>query len=271
MASVSDEEWKDPDTGTMRLTEKCLGLLPQKFLHSLGDIVASSNTSYIDQAIASIHSMQDRGRVSSRDREEVAPLLRDESKTFKAVFGIQMVAAYWEDIGCTKAAIIEFLKTREEFIRECEAFEKKAIESNTKNGIALEDENKFRKFAISKITEMDTEAIIMCRNYIQDTGRLFEVDGVNYLEMIKEQKFGRPGGSHSLIKLPAEKISNADRQKFSGLKVSNLVSNDAVPMRVSLHELGIPHCNLVLDGPSPELLEVMTKGGFVNQSVAPAP
>ncbi len=114
-----------------------------------------------------------------------------------------------------KVSIIQELTQREEFlegqfnlhsslqwsrvlmiflaISEIEEFEKKASGDADRykksNSLALADENKFRAYAAKKLAELDSKAIKLCRAYNADTGRLLEIDGVNYLEMIVSSSY----------------------------------------------------------------------------------
>merc|ERR1711918_168898 len=120
------------------------------------------------------------------------------------------------------------LQEREDFLQECDDFESKASDNNDRltakgSSLAIQSENKFRAYAAKKIISDDADAEAACRAYHDQTGRVFEVDGVNYLEIIREQKFERPQGHDTLRKLESGKISLKAKQDFSGVKSSNLL------------------------------------------------
>jgi len=178
-----------------------------------------------------------------------------------------------------KIIVVEKLTEREEFLLEMDDFEQKASGNKDRysgaNTLVLEEENKFRAYAAKKIEKMEVDCIELCETYAAETGRLFEIDGVNYIEMIKEQCFGRPMDlSLSLAKLPFSKIKLVQRQQFSGMSVSNLAPAKAdpnVPLRRSMYEQDIPthDCIVRSGGVHPKVIEVMKTNGFYEKSVKP--
>jgi len=282
--SMDERMWKDPETNTIVLTEKprpVLGYLPKLAMVALEKLVFEPYSAEVKRLRDQITKNQTKMRASTVDEAEVQNVLGDsDSFLMSDIVTHREIADHWADLEGKKSPIIQQLQDREEFLQECDDFEDKATGDKARyakgSSSSIQEENKFRGYAAKKIEGEDSEAIRACRQYFSDTGRLFEIDGVNYLEMIKEQKFGRPAGfKDSLKKLAFEKISMIQKQKFSGLKVSNLVPDSGAKdeeLRVSLYENGHSTNDWVTGGkhePDHPVCIQMAAGGYYNNSVNP--
>lgn len=256
-ASMPPELWTD-DNELFRLTEKprqVLGYLPKKELVHIDGMIQVFYTEYIVRCRDTIRECLTHMRSSEADDAEVAPLLAKESFFIKDVENHQEAVDKWTGLRNKKVPILEELEKREMFLEEIDEFEAKHSGDPScyvsGNSLDLEKENKWRAQAAKQLKEMDTNAIDMCNRYKKETGREFEVDGVLYAEMIKEQQFGRPNNpALTLAKLRPEAIPAGQKSKFSGGKDSNLVpvKDDGHQRKLSLHEQGQNPNRLIRDG-----------------------
>jgi hypothetical protein len=245
--SMATDLWQDPENHLFSLTEKprkVLGYLPKTELSNLEELVRIPLTNAVEALRAELEELQDQMRASESDRQEIADTKARTSFFFGDLEQHHLEAEKWRPLAAKKTAIISELEQREEFLEEIEEFENKATGDPDRykksNSLALADENKFRAYAAKKLAELDSKAIKLCRQYLADTGRTMEIDGTPYLDMIKEQKFGRGSNpSLSLSKLRPNAIPAAARQKYAGLPPSNLVvDSDSMTKKQSLHDSG---------------------------------
>lgn len=97
----------------------------------------------------------------------------------------------------------------------------------------------------------------MCISYEASTGRVFQIDGINYQQMIVEQEFGRPKNmTNSLAKLPIETIPLDARQKYSGVRKTVYLDQNT-PLKMSLYEQGIRTDELIRNGTNDDLMEAI--------------
>eukprot|EP00301_Raphidiophrys_heterophryoidea_P011861 c18089_g1_i1.p1 GENE.c18089_g1_i1~~c18089_g1_i1.p1 ORF type:complete len:346 (+),score=107.68 c18089_g1_i1:63-1040(+) len=240
--SMSKDVWQD-EHGLFKLVEtprKVLGYLPKPELAKLDDLARLPMEAERDRLRADLHSLFERMRASEPDRKEIAPVLARPDTFFVDLEVHHSEVDKWSKLCEIKEPVIKELEQREEFLEEIEEFELKATGDKDRykkmNSLALADENKFRAYAAKKLKELDARAEQLCVNYEQQTGRPFEVDGINYLNMIKEQKFGRSHNpSLSLAKLRKEAIPASELQKHAGGRGSNLVVDPKVVDTVEQH------------------------------------
>eukprot|EP00299_Pterocystis_sp_00344_P011270 c5220_g1_i1.p1 GENE.c5220_g1_i1~~c5220_g1_i1.p1 ORF type:complete len:315 (+),score=87.94 c5220_g1_i1:85-945(+) len=196
--SMPAELWKDYTNGLFNLTEKprkVLGYLPKDELTKLDGLVKAPLTSEIERRRADLESWMDKMRASDADRAEIADTLKLSTFYFADLEKHQQEVEKWSALGAKKVVVIEDLEKREEFLEEVEEFERKASGDPDRykraNSLALAEENKFRAYATKKLKELNAKAEKNCLDYEKDTGRVFEIDGIKYLDMIKEQGEGR--------------------------------------------------------------------------------
>jgi len=244
--SMTADIWQDPSNGLFNLTEKprkVLGYLPKTELNKLNELVRVPLTTHVEQCREKLNQIMDQVRASQSDRAEIADTLARPDFFFADLEIHHQELEKWTPLREMKVPIISELEQREEFLEEIEEFEAKASGDKDRykktNSLAIADENKFRAYAAKKLKELDSKAIKLCRQWESDTGRIFEIDGVKYLEMIKEQKFGRSANPGlSLAKLRPEAITAAEKQKYAGVSPSNLVVDQEAVQKKSLHETG---------------------------------
>jgi len=245
--SLSTNLWQEDDSKLFSLVEtprKVLGYLPKEELARLEDLVRVPMTQHAEELRATLDDTMESMRASESDRAEIAEVMGKTTFFFRDLEEHHAAEEKWTPLRNIKVPIISELEQREEFLEEIEEFENKSTGDKDRyhkaNSLALADENKFRAYAAKKLKELDSKAIKLCRLYESDTGRRFEIDGVYYLEMIKEQKFGRsstPG--LSLAKLRPGAIPIAERQKYAGGPASNLTPDaEIMSKRTSLTEQG---------------------------------
>jgi len=244
--SMTADIWQDPSNGLFSLVEKprkVLGYLPKPYLQKLDDFVRVPLTEHVSQCREKLNQIMEQIRASQSDRAEIADTLARPDFFFADLEKHHQELEKWNPLRDSKVPIISELEQREEFLEEIEEFEAKASGDKDRykktNSLAIADENKFRAYAAKKLKELDSKGIKLCRQWEADTGRVFEVDGVKYLEMIKEQKFGRSANpSLSLAKLRPEAITAAEKQKYAGVSPSNLVVDQEAVHKKSLLETG---------------------------------
>jgi hypothetical protein len=254
--SMPPEQWKDRN-GLFRLNEvprPILGYLPKKTLETLDDQCKAAFVGMIENDRASIEASLDEMRASDSDRAEVANLLARDLFFLQDVEEHRKTALFWKDIASKKVSILNELEAREIFLEEIEQFEERASGDPTRyakgNSLKLAEENKYRANATKKLRDLDASAIKRCSDYKTQTGRDFQVDGVNYLEMIKEQQFGRSSTGLSLAKLRTGAIPASQKQKYAGGAESNLVADvnqSDLDRRLSLHDQIDPN-HLIREG-----------------------
>merc|ERR1712226_644234 len=181
--SIPEKDWQEAGTGKFMLTEKprpLLGYLNKRFLKTLDELILGRCKDFMTEAREEIKEAQVLARASKIDAFEVQPNIEGEVYLIAQVVECMSVSERWQDLAAKKQEIIQTLTDRETFLQECEEFEAKSTGDGQRyvkeNSLMLEDENKFRKFAIKKVEHMDSEAIALCRGYQKDTGRLFEID-----------------------------------------------------------------------------------------------
>jgi len=284
---MDESLWKDPTTGTIVLNEQprpVLGYLPKRALIALEELVRTPYQNEVARLRELITTNQAKMRASIPDEDEVKNVLGEsDSYLMASIVTHREISDHWANLQEQKTPAITLLTEREEFLQECEEFEIKASGNEDRlkakgSSLAIQAENKFRAYGFKKINSDDSDAIRACRQYMEDTGRLFEIDGVDYLEMIREQKFGRPTGKDTLKKIDFDRISLKAKQIFSGAKVvSNLVpdhARDTPPvLRVSMYEKGLSTNDWITNGKhdtSDPIIAHMEENGRYNNSINPA-
>lgn len=247
-ASMPEEQWKDAD-GHFILNEEprpVIGYLEKKHVALMDKIVLDSFTASVMGDRERIHSALDACRSSQAERESVEELLARETFYLADVVEHRSTADEWDNLKELKLAVLAKLREREEFLEEVDHFETMSTGDKDRhtakgaNSIKLNEENKFRAYAAKHLKALNEDAIKSCINYAEETGSVLEVDGVDYLLIIKEQNFGRPeNGNFSLARLPIDKISVAANKKYSGLKHSGLIAVKDEDLKTSTYEKGI--------------------------------
>jgi hypothetical protein len=219
--SMPAELWQD-ENELFNLPEKprpILGYLPKQELETLNKLVLTPVKGAIEDLRAKLEEFMTKMRASEMDRNDVDSVLALPDFFFADLEAHHDMVDKWQPLCDKKAPLIQELLEREEFLDEVEEFEQNASGDASRyakgNGLKLAQENKFRAYAAKKMKELDSRAIQICRSYEEETGRPFEIDGVKYLEMIKEQKFGRSENpALSLGKLKPDAISAQARAKY---------------------------------------------------------
>eukprot|EP00298_Acanthocystis_sp_HF-20_P002609 c13017_g1_i1.p1 GENE.c13017_g1_i1~~c13017_g1_i1.p1 ORF type:complete len:296 (-),score=122.30 c13017_g1_i1:67-927(-) len=220
--SMPKEIWQEEGTGLFPLVEKprkILGYLPKQELTRLNDLVLLPLKTEREDLRAKLHDMLDKMRASDSDRDELTEIFERESCFFQDLEDHVKEIEKWTPIYDAKIPIIAELEQREEFLEEIEEFESKATGDKDRykkaTSLALEEENKFRAYAAKKMKELDTRAEKLCLEFEKETGREFQIDGIRYLDMITEQKFGRASNpALSLAKLKISAISSYEKKRY---------------------------------------------------------
>merc|ERR1712226_203336 len=251
-ASMPEDSWKDME-GRFILTEEprpLIGYLDKKQVAEMNKIVKEMFDVDIAASRIRINKSLDDCRASDADRQGVEELLASEKAFIIDVETHRTAAEKWEAAALLKLPILATLKTREEFLEEVDHFEQASTGDKSRfkggNSLKINDENKFRAYAAKHLRNLNEEAIQILLNYRQETGADFEVDGVSYLKIIKEQKFGRPESGPNLARKPADKIDMALKKKYNKMKASGLVAVKPEDLKLSLYELGIDTNKVVL-------------------------
>lgn len=244
-ASMNEEDYLDGN-GSFKLTEKprpIIGYFPKGQVKAMDEVVLATYKAEIDVARESLESSLSTARASPADRASVAHLLDGSSYHIADVEAHRQASDLWVALAAAKAPIFERLAEREEFLDEVDDFETKATgdasRHKTGNSLQINDENKFRAYASKKLKELNAEAEALCKAFEEEQGRPLEVDGVNYLAIMKEQNFGRPDGKFSLARLPVHKITKAAKLKYNGIKGSSATPVKLEDLKLSLYEQGI--------------------------------
>lgn len=264
-ASMPEEAWKD-DTGRFALNEEprpLIGYLDKKQVGAMDKIVNEMFQVDIAACRIRINKSLEDCRASEANEKSVEELLTREKAFIADVEEHRETADKWEAAAQLKVPIMVTLKAREEFLEEVDHFEKASTGDKSRfkggNSLKINDENKFRAYGAKHLRNLNDEAIQILLNYRQETGADLEVDGVSYLKIIKEQKFGRPESGPNLARKPANKIDMGLKKKYNKMRPSGLVAVDTSELKLSLYEQGIDTNKVVLvDKMSEEFQEAMS-------------
>jgi len=217
--SMSPDIWKESGSQLFNLTEQpraILGYLPKYELARLNDMIAQSLSVALQDCRTKVDDILDKIRASDADRTEVNEVTSNNNYVLENVEAHEQLMELWQNISTKKSAALRELEDREKFLYEIDEFEKVATDSarfgKHKNSINFAKENKFRSMALKKIEGLDKRANQLCVDFQKQTGRTLQVDGIDYLEHMKQEIADRsPFPNLTLLRVSLEQHKDGEK------------------------------------------------------------